>query len=230
MYDDVTYEMKSGNYLMLLADVGLMSMYIMDCHELAEIAAVLGEDVIVEELKERAAKYSQSLETLWNEDFGMYLNKHLDTGKFSYRISPTNFYALLSKVPTQQQAQRMVKDHFFNPKEFYGEYIIPSISRDDPAFGDNFYWRGRIWAPMNYLVYIGLKNYDLPLARKAMAEKSKKLFLKSWLTKGAVHENYNSVTGVGDDVGSSDKFYHWGALLSWIALDYEKNCNDKKPK
>jgi hypothetical protein len=36
-----------------------------------------------------------------------------------------------------------------------------------------------------------------------------------------VHENYNAITGTGDDVGSSDRFYHWGALLGLI--DYVEN-------
>jgi hypothetical protein len=33
-----------------------------------------------------------------------------------------------------------------------------------------------------------------------------------------VHENYNAIDGMGCDSKSSDKFYHWGALLAWIAL------------
>ena len=31
----------------------------------------------------------------------------------------------------------MIREHYFNPKEFYGEYVIPSIVRNDPAFEDN---------------------------------------------------------------------------------------------
>jgi hypothetical protein len=31
-----------------------------------------------------------------------------------------------------------------------------------------------------------------------------------------VHENYNSITGTGDDVNNSDRFYHWGALLGYV--------------
>lgn len=65
----------------------------------------------------------------------------------------------------------MVDDHLLDPQEFYGDYRLPSISRDDPAFADNSYWRGRIWAPMNFLVYCGLKNYDLPDAAALVAEK-----------------------------------------------------------
>jgi hypothetical protein len=40
--------------------------------------------------------------------------------------------------------------------------------------------------------------------------------MKSWLEKGTIHENYNAVTGDGDDRTNSDGFYHWGALLGFI--------------
>jgi hypothetical protein len=74
---------------------------------------------------------------------------------------------------------------------------------------------------MNYLVYLGLLNYDQPAARKQLAQKSLALFNQEWRLNGHVHENYNAITGMGDDVGSSDRFYHWGALLGLI--DYLEN-------
>jgi glycogen debranching enzyme len=110
----------------------------------------------------------------------------------------------------------MVNEHLLNPKEFWGEWVIPSIARSDPAFRDQNYWRGRIWGPMNYLVYLGLRNYDQPSARKQLAKKSLALFNQEWTLNGHVHENYNAITGMGDDVSSSDRFYHWGALLGLI--------------
>jgi neutral trehalase len=161
-------------------------------------------------------RYREKLATLWNNDAGIFLNKDLHTAKFSFRLSPTNFYPLLAKAATSQQAEVMIKNHLLNPKEFWGEWIIPSIARDDPAFKDQNYWRGRIWGPMNYLVYLGLRNYEEPEVQRQFAEKSYALFLKEWKNNGHVHENYNGITGTGDDVRSSDRFYHWGALLGYI--------------
>jgi len=112
----------------------------------------------------------------------------------------------------------MMKEHFYNPEEFWGDFIMPSIARNDPAFKDNHYWRGRIWAPMNFLVYLGIRNYELPLAQKDMVEKSRNLLLKSWIGENHVYENYNSVTGQGNDDSWSDAFYHWGALLGYIGI------------
>jgi hypothetical protein len=112
----------------------------------------------------------------------------------------------------------MVEKHLLNSKEFWGEYIIPSISRDDSAFKDQNYWRGRIWGPMNFLVYEGLKRYGFDEVAHEFARKSVALFMKEWIEEGHYHENYNAVTGDGDDVPNSDPYYSWGALLALIGV------------
>lgn len=216
MYDDIPFD--TTKHQMLLADAGLMALYINDCDNLAEIALVLDKKDIAAELKNRGKKYAASLQTLWDPQTGFFLNKRTDSNSFSCRLSPTLFYPLLAGTATREQADRMITDHFYNEREFWGDYILPSIARNDPAYKDQEYWRGRVWAPMNFLVYLGLRKYPLDKARKDLVEKSKSLILKSWLQEGAVYENYNANTGQGDDVWSSDKFYHWGGLLAYISF------------
>jgi neutral trehalase len=214
MYDGTTYNAQT--HLLEYADVGLMSMYIADCDALAEIADSLQKSSDAKELRDRSARYRAKLATMWNEKAGMFLNKNLHTGENSTRLSPTNFYPMLAHAATAEQAKTMVEKHLLNTNEFWGEWVIPSIARNDPAFHDQEYWRGRIWGPMNYLVYLGLSNYDDAATRKEFAQKSYSLFLKEWNEKGHVHENYNAILGTGDDVSSSDRFYHWGALLGYV--------------
>ncbi len=50
---------------------------------------------------------------------------------------------------------------------------------------------------MNYLVYLGLRNYDLPQVRASLARKSLDLFERECTLKHHVHENYNAITGSG---------------------------------
>lgn len=216
MYDDVPFNKQT--HLMELADVGLNGMYVMDCLALADIAGVLGRHAEAQELRERAKEFQIGLRALWNEESDMFLNLRTDSGEYSHRLSPTNFYALLAKGAAQDQAEKMIAKHFYNPEEFWGAWILPSIARDDPAYGDQSYWRGRIWAPMNLLVYLGLRNYDLPQAQADLVGKSIKLLLKEWRENGHVHENYNADTGEGCDKLNSDRFYHWGGLLGLIAF------------
>jgi putative isomerase len=222
MYDKATFD--SRTHLLAYADVGLMSMYIADCDALQSIAQTLDKHADADALQARAAKYKAKLKTLWSDQEGIFLNLDLQTGKPVHRLSPTNFYPMLAQVPTQEQARRMVEEHLKNPQEFWGEWVIPSIARNDPAFKDQDYWRGRIWGPMNYLVYLGLENYNMPETRQDFAARSFSLFLKEWKENGHVHENYNAILGTGDDVRNSDRFYHWGALLGYIEYLQESSA------
>ena len=51
------------------------------------------------------------------------------------------------------------------------------------------YWRGRVWGPMNYLVYAGLSHpryAKIPVvqdAKKRLAAASQKLLMGMWLKK-----------------------------------------------
>jgi hypothetical protein len=216
MYDDIPFDEE--NHTMALVDVGLMGMYVMDCEALADIAEVMGRDEIADELRDRAAHYREMLQALWHDPTGLFLNRRTDTGEFATRLSPTHFYPLLGRAATPDQAARMIEEHMTNPDEFWGEWVLPSIARDDPAYPDQDYWRGRIWAPMNFLVYLGLRQYELPGVRADLAEKSRQLLLKEWRENGHVHENYSADTGEGCDAPNSDRFYHWGGLLGLIAL------------
>jgi putative isomerase len=216
MYDDVPFD--HDKHCMMLADVGLTSMYVADCTMLAELADVAERADAASELRDRADAYSRGLAGLWDEEVGIFLNRRTDTGERSLRLSPTNFYALLTDVPTPEQARRMIDEHFFNEEEFAGEWILPSIARNDPAYPEQRYWRGKIWAPMNFLVYLGLRRHGLADASRVLADKSKELLLREWRENGHVHENYTATTGWGCDRRDSDRFYHWGGLMALIGL------------
>ncbi len=215
MYDGVPFD--SHAHLMCLADVGLTGIYVLDCECLADLARVLGRPE-EGELREQAELVKQGLETLWDEKTGIYQNKRTDTGKFHRRLSPTNFYALFSDRVSAGHAERMIREHFYNPQEFWGDFILPAITRNDPAYPDQDYWRGRIWAPVNFLAYLAMRKHGLEEPCRDLANKSAALLLQEWRGHGHVHENYSGDTGWGCGVHNSDKFYHWGALLSLIAL------------
>ncbi len=203
------------------ADVGLMAMYVMDCKCLADIAGILGRKADREELLARGREYDARLRTMWDEKTGIYRNFRVGSRKFLDVLSPCNFYALLSGTATKEQADRMMDEHYFNPEEFHGEFVMPASARNARGFNDNNYWRGRIWAPLNFLVYLGMRDYrtaKVDRARADLVERSRNLLMKNWKENGGIYENYNSVTGAGGDAGASDAFYHWGALLTFIGI------------
>ena len=215
MYFDIPFD--STKEVLELWDVGLNSLYIMDCYALSDIAQELGKTADYKELMARGTRYSANLNKLWNDKLGIYCNRRTDNGEFSTRLSPTCFYPLLTDVPDKQKIDRMMKEHFYNPDEFYGEWIIPSVPRNDIAFKAQNYWQGRVWAPLNFLVYLGLRKHNLTAPKNDLVTKSKALLLKNWTANHYVCENYNALTGIGAEKGTaSDPFYHWGALLGFM--------------
>ena len=213
MYANAVYNPQT--HLLEYADVGLMSLYVADCDALAQIATVLEKLAESKELRDRGERYRAKLQTMWSNKAGIFLNKDLSTGEFNMRLSPTNLYPLLARVATSAQAGRMINEHLLNPNEFWGKWVIPSIERSDPTFASQTYWAGPIWGPMNYLVYLGLRNYNFPDVQEELARKSSDLFFQDWTAKGRVNENYNALTGSSPAVGTH-AFYDWGALLAFI--------------
>lgn len=217
MWDDAKF--NEEHHCLEMKDVGLNSLVALDCECLAELAAVLDEKKIEREMRTSGAKLKEKIETLWDSRSKMYLNRHWD-GKFSRKLSPCHFYPLLAGIPDAERAAEMVEKTLLNTKLFWGKYVIPSISRNDRAYKDQQYWRGRIWGPMNFLVFEALRRYDgLADTADQLARKSLALLLKEWRENGHVHENYNAETGEGCDVKSSDPNYHWGALLAHLSLE-----------
>lgn len=216
MYDNIPFNQVT--HRLELEDVGLTGLYILDCRSLIELAHLIGKEADIPELQERMQHACAGLENLWDEENGFYYNRRTDTGEFSRRISPTNFYALFSPEVSSERQRRIANEHYYNRKEFYGDWMLPSIARNDSAYFDQEYWRGRVWAPLNFLVYLALTRTQLEDVRHDLAQKSAELFMKEWTEHRHVHENYSAITGDGCDSGNSDKFYHWGALLCVIAM------------
>ena len=217
MYEGVPFDREKNT--LELQDVGLTSLHIADCRALAEMARLLGRDAEAAELDERAARFTRALDTLWVEERGYYLNYRTDLDRFSGRRSPTLFYPLLAGAASPARARRLIGEHLRNPEEFWGEWILPSTTRDDPSFPRQRYWKGAIWPPLNFLTYLGLRragDYD---TAAELSRKSLDMFLSEWRRQGYVSENYSSITGTGDDERlSSDPFHSWGALFGIMAF------------
>jgi len=218
MYQEVPFDKEKG--ILLLHDVGLNSLYVADCEALAEMAVVLGKQEEAQELRKRADQIREQIKTLWSEEDGIFLNRRTDNGEFVKKYSPTLFYALMANAATPEQAETMVNNYFYNPEHFWGEYIMPSISRSDPEFYKQRYWKGAIWAPMNFLTYLSFREYDnLKEAQTDLAEKSLDLFAGEWKRMNYISENYSAFDGTGDDPRiKSHPFYTWGALLGVISF------------
>jgi len=211
-WDEAGFNEASGTMTMNCVD--LNSLYALDAWCLAQMANILN---LRPEYELYQSEYEQMKilinRILWSERDKFYLDRYWD-GKFSTRKAASNFYPLLARIPDDRRALQLQK-RILNSKEFWGEYILPTISRDDPAFKDQQYWRGTIWPPTNYLVYQGLKAYGFDTVGSEYALKSAGLFLRSWRSFQLCPENYDSRTGEA----GGQRYQSWGPLFALIALE-----------
>jgi hypothetical protein len=212
-YDGVAYDPHT--YTLNMDDVGLNALYALDAECLSKIAGILGKS---EDEKEFAADYERMKqlmrEKLWNEQDGIYESRFWN-GQFSKRLSTANFYSLLAGVATPEQVKRIIREHLLNRKEFWGTYVVPTIARNDPAFSDQFYWRGAIWAPTNYLLYEGITRYGYDKVALECAQKNYDLFMDDWRSNQHDDEQYLASGGSG----GGDTHYTWGTLLCLVGLE-----------
>ena len=193
-WDDAPFSEETGTLMMNCVD--LNSLYALDAWCLAEIASILGRPLDVERYGGQYERTRTLMNArLWNEREGFYYDRYWD-GRSSVHKAASGFLPLLAGIPDEPRAQRMLK-HLLDPKKFWGDHVLPSISRDDAAFKSDKQqmWRGAIAPPMNYLVYQGLKANGLDAVASELARKSAEMFLRSWTSFGLCPESFDSLTG-----------------------------------
>ena len=213
-WDDAPFNEETGT--LMLNCVDLNSLYALDAWCLAEIASVLGRPVDVGRYRDQYEKTRALVNSrLWNDKDGFYCDRYWD-GRFSVHKAASAFFPLLARIPDEARAQRMLK-HLLDPKQFWGDYVIPSISRDDPAFKPESQqsWRGLIWPAANYLVYQGLKASGFDAVASELARKSAEMFLRSWTSFGLSPENFDSLTGEA----GGQRYQSGGPLAALIAVE-----------
>ena len=214
MYDMAEYIDETQT--MNMEDVAMNSLLVLDGECLAKMAEVMGDTDTICRLEEMQETHKQKIdEVLWDDSRKIYANRHWEKGFAD--VSPTSFYPMAAGIPDQEKVQKLL-DHMFNPEEFWTPAPFSAISRESAAFSDNVYWRGRLWPPLNFFVYNGLKRYGLDEEAYKVARKSMEVFSSRWLEERACYENYNSMTGQGKDSVDTDFFLSWGALMPslWI--------------
>ncbi|MEQ8965259.1 MAG: trehalase family glycosidase [Azospirillaceae bacterium] len=205
-------------------DVGLNSLLALDAELLAGMAERLGLEAEAAAHRATAARLAERISTcLWDEARGVFANRHRD-GRFVRAVAPTSFFPLLCGAATAEQRARLLADWFDPPARFGGRFRLTSVARDDPAYGDNVYWRGRTWPPLNFLTWLGLRRAGEDARAAALAADSWSLFAGPWAADRIAAENYSADTGEATDQPDTDTFYGWSALLPYMAVADRLDC------
>ncbi|MEM7025456.1 MAG: glycoside hydrolase family 37, partial [Pseudomonadota bacterium] len=139
VHDLVPFDPETG--LLQAADVGLNSLAALDGEILAQIAGVLGHDEEQRALLERAETHKARIrDWLWDPARQVFAGRML-SGEFVGPLAPTSFFPLAAGIGTPEQVDALVEHYLRADRKFGGAFMLPSVTRDDAAYGDNVYWR-----------------------------------------------------------------------------------------
>lgn len=224
-----------------LTMVGQNALYVAACRAMAVLARELGEGNDEAWLMAEAGRVAGLIrERLFDPARGYFQNRFFD-GHFSTVKTPDIFSPLLAGVADAEVKQQLRRT-LLDPEQFWGENILPTVSRDDPAYRDDTrrgnywrgnYWRGNVWAPTTYIAYLAVRHAGWSDVAADYAAKSRRLFMDDWLPRHHAHENYPPEGGTAcshffTGNGGRDPHYIWGALLAVIALEQLFSVEDDR--
>lgn len=152
---------------------------------------------------------------LWNEEDGFYYDHDAD-GPLRIK-SYVGLIPFIAGVPNEEQTKRVLA-HLSNPYEFWSDYGIRSMARNETIYEagystsgwKNSNWRGPVWMPINYLLVQALGDYDSALAER-LRENLIRTVEQEWQATHHFFEYYHAETGKG--LGA-DHQTGWTALVA----------------
>jgi neutral trehalase len=127
---------------------------------------------------------------LWDEDDGFYYDRELDTGSFKKVKAVSSFLPLFAGICEKHQAESLIR-HITDEASFGAEFPVPSISREDLAYGTDM-WRGPVWVNYNYMIYLGLREYGYVDLADKLRKKSIEAITHWYMHDGVIYEFYDS--------------------------------------
>jgi len=145
--------------------------------------------------------YSVDLNLRPAETTGLHAGHPRDWECLIQRIGVwSGFLALWAGIATPEQADRVVSEHFRNPRTFNASFGVRSLSRMEKMYairasGNPSCWLGPVWGVVNYLTFRGLVRYGFRDDAAELAEKTIRLFGRDVERFGAMHEYYQPDNG-----------------------------------
>lgn len=157
---------------------------------LARIAGELGLPVEAASWRARGEALAATVnERMWDPAVGFYFDLDREGRRIPLK-TVAGFVPLLAGVATRQQASRLV-DHLVATDEFWTPVPVATVSKDEPAYGDDM-WRGPVWINYNYMIVRGLERYGYAGPARRLAEATVREVARWYGETGVLWEFYDA--------------------------------------
>jgi glycogen debranching enzyme len=114
-----------------------------------------------------------------------------------------HFAPLFAGLYTSDEERRVVAEELLNEDTFWAPYGLRTVSKREPSYRSDGYWRGSAWMAPHWFVYQGLMRYGFVDEARLLRDRSVALIEQS-----GFREYFDPETGAG--YGARD--FTWGAL------------------
>jgi alpha,alpha-trehalase len=179
----------------------------------ADICAKLGEPVLAERWRQRAALRRERMQALlWSEELGAFVDRDRRSGQLAPRVSAAGWYALWLGVATPEQAARSAQA-LRGLEEPHG--IVPTAAGH--GLPGHYQWdHPNAWAPHQWAAVQGCLQNGLTTDARRIAATWVATVERNFTATGCLWEKYNAVTGKIDVVNE----YEMPEMFGWTAGVY----------
>ncbi|HRJ68293.1 MAG TPA: trehalase family glycosidase [Beijerinckiaceae bacterium] len=183
-----------------VADIGTNAILLAADEALLELAPRFGASGSELDIRARISRLSHGLARLWNAERGWYLSQDLLAMEPIAVRTSAGLLALLTTVPGRAQVDQMASAVAAHLDAV--TMGIASTLPGEPGFEPKRYWRGPVWAIVNWMIAEGLARHG----HAALAERLRAMTVSTIETRG-FGEYFDPTTG--DALG--------GGAFSWTA-------------
>ncbi len=189
-----------------VADVG-MSMILLRAHrDLLALAEHLQADADAAWLRERIAIAERGIDWLWNAERRCWCSRDLLTGRSSGFVTSASFLSFYAGLRDADKDAAM-RAHFDRIAARVA-YVMPSLDPDDPGFQMIRYWRGPVWAVVNWMIGEGLAEAGDAVRGERVRADTLKL-----IADNGFYEAFSPIDGSGS--GGDDFSWTAAIALAW---------------
>jgi hypothetical protein len=199
-----------------VADVGMTMILLRANRDLLALAEELGRAEEANELRRFIARAEAGIDYLWDEQLDSFCSRDVITGKPSGFVTSASFLSFYAGVHDEVRDRKMLA-HLERIAD-RAKYLVPSLDPEDPGFDSIRYWRGPVWAVVNYLIATGLASAGhLSWADRVRND------TRTLIEHAGFYESYCPMTGRG--TGGGD--FSWTAAM-WLHWARHGRTNPSK--
>lgn len=188
-----------------IADVGINAILLRANRDLLWLAGQVDSGIDEELIQQWIQVQERGFETLWNEKIQGYSSRDLVTGENIDTLTSGAFLSFFAHVEKGEHLKAMLEH--FNAWRDKVQFLLPSLDPGDPRFDRGRYWRGPVWAVVDFMAALGLRESGYP----EQAARLKSDIARMIATQG-FREYFDPISGEG--LGGGD--FSWTAAM-WLA-------------